>query len=417
MFDKDDRGDGVGRPQPADAPEEMPSPPAEDGYGVCSTEALLEAAEQLHALQVAALREWLAVVAVLDRREAWKADGATDAVGWVMQRFGASRRTAREQVRVAHALAGLPAIASVVADGALGWDQTRHLTAFATPATDTALALDAPGWSAAQLEVMARRSRPLDPFAVAEAERCRSLRARWSTDRTRLRLTAVWPAADGASVLAALDRLVDQTPADPASGRYDPLDARRADALVELAATRRHDDPDPDRATIVVHIDANALAGATDAPAELEDGPTIATETARRLACDARIQPVVDNPIGAPIGVGRTRRSVPAWLLRQLRRRDNTTCRFPGCARHLHLHAHHVHHWAQGGLTNLDNLVLLCHHHHKLVHERGWHLHLDPNGIAIFTTPDGRTVTSHPPHLRSDLRPRLPLPGALPDTG
>ena len=95
---------------------------------------------------------------------------------------------------------------------------------------------------------------------------------------------------------------------------------------------------------------------------ELEDGSALSPETARRLACDAS---VVQN--------GRKTRTIPPALRRALRARDRG-CRFPGCENRRFLDAHHVHHWAKGGETTADNLVLLCRRHHRLVHEGGWHV-------------------------------------------
>ena len=94
----------------------------------------------------------------------------------------------------------------------------------------------------------------------------------------------------------------------------------------------------------------------------------IAAETARRLCCDAGIVPVVDGPNGEPLSVGRRTRSSPPAVRRALSNRDRG-CRFPGCTATQRLHGHHVRHWAEGGETSLDNLVLLCPTHHRLVHE------------------------------------------------
>ena len=85
------------------------------------------------------------------------------------------------------------------------------------------------------------------------------------------------------------------------------------------------------------------------------------SETARRLACDAS---VVRN--------GRKTRTIPPALRRRYAR--DRGCRFPGCENRRFLDAHHVHHWARGGETTADNLVLLCRRHHRLVHEGGWHV-------------------------------------------
>ena len=91
--------------------------------------------------------------------------------------------------------------------------------------------------------------------------------------------------------------------------------------------------------------------------------PAICAESARRLACDASL-----------VSVGRKSRVVPAAMRRALDARDEGRCRFPGCENRRWVDAHHIVHWARGGETKLDNLVLLCSRHHRLVHEGGFGL-------------------------------------------
>jgi hypothetical protein len=123
---------------------------------------------------------------------------------------------------------------------------------------------------------------------------------------------------------------------------------------------------------------------------------------ARRLTCDCRLQLVAEGESG-PIGVGRTRRTIPPWLMRLLRRRDHT-CVFPGCGRRRWLDGHHIRHWAEGGPTDLENLLLTCRHHHKLVHELGWTIRRHPDGTATFIRPNGEVYTVGPPALRAEVR-------------
>ncbi len=99
---------------------------------------------------------------------------------------------------------------------------------------------------------------------------------------------------------------------------------------------------------------------------------------------------------GLPIDVGRTTREIPFRLREALRARDGT-CRFPGCAATRHLHAHHVVHWADGGPTDLSNLVLLCGAHHRFIHAKDWVVELSEDGRATFRPPDA--VTTMPSQL------------------
>ena len=162
---------------------------------------------------------------------------------------------------------------------------------------------------------------------------------------------------------------------------------RAADALALMASEALGRDGDPDRATVVVHVSAEHLATGTG-PAVIDHGPVIAIETARRLACDANWLVTVDGPDGAPLGVGRRTRRIPAWLKRMITERDEG-CRFPGCGRTRWTHAHHIRHWANGGPTDLDNLITLCGYHHRMVHNEGWDIRGKPNGQVDWVNPNG----------------------------
>lgn len=217
----------------------------------------------------------------------------------------------------------------------------------------------------------------------------------WYEDEgTRFGLEAELPADQGVLVAKALSRLADSMAALPGEEGSEGVDARRADAFVTLCSAKMASDPDPDRSTIVVHASLETLAGA-ERNAEIEDGPVIAPETARRLACDGRIQIVAEDEQGDPLRLGRLTRVPSATMLRQLRHRDRE-CRFPGCERRRFTNAHHVRWWSRGGRTDLDNLVLLCTFHHRLVHEGGWIVGLDSTGAVEWRRPNGSTFRAGP---------------------
>jgi len=156
---------------------------------------------------------------------------------------------------------------------------------------------------------------------------------------------------------------------------------------------------------VVVHVDAAVLT-AQAGNAVINDGPPVSAQTARRLACDGRLQVVVDGPDGPTGGSGRTSRTVPPWLSRLVRRRDRG-CRFPGCGRTRWTHAHHRRHWADGGPTDLDNLVQLCSSHHHLIHSANWRIEGEAAGPLRFVRPDGRPLADHPPLLGRRARDHL----------
>jgi hypothetical protein len=103
------------------------------------------------------------------------------------------------------------------------------------------------------------------------------------------------------------------------------------------------------------------------------------------------------------VGIGPVSRTPPPWLLRQLRYRDRG-CTFPGCESRRFLHAHHIEHWGRGGPTDLDNLVLVCTFHHKLVLEYGWGVELDLPGAPSWFRPTGRRYDPGHPELEGPER-------------
>ena len=139
-------------------------------------------------------------------------------------------------------------------------------------------------------------------------------------------------------------------------------------------------------------IPAPPLTG--HAALEDADGLRVSAETARRMACDAGAVVMHHAADGAVLDVGRKTRTIPPALRRALQARDGQ-CRFPGCnARRCD--AHHVRHWADGGKTRLDNLVLLCRRHHRAAHEEGFAVRMDATGEAEFHWPDGRPLPAVP---------------------
>ncbi|HET6771448.1 MAG TPA: HNH endonuclease signature motif containing protein, partial [Actinomycetota bacterium] len=81
-------------------------------------------------------------------------------------------------------------------------------------------------------------------------------------------------------------------------------------------------------------------------------------------------------------------REPSGWMMRQLRYRD-VECRFPGCGARRFTQAHHIRWWEKGGRTDLDNLLLVCTFHHKLVHEYRWTVRRESDGTATWFLPDG----------------------------
>jgi hypothetical protein len=177
--------------------------------------------------------------------------------------------------------------------------------------------------------------------------------------------------------------------------------ARRADALVALCSARIAEDPDPDRATVIIHAQLEGLKDGSGG-CEVEDGPVIDPETVMRLICNARVQTVVEDRDGNVLGLGRLTREPSAWMTRQVRYRDRG-CRFPGCGARRFTEAHHIVWWRDGGRTDLDNLLLICSFHHRLVHEYGWSVRREEMGEVGWFRPDGIRYRAGPsPGDRAD---------------
>ncbi len=126
-----------------------------------------------------------------------------------------------------------------------------------------------------------------------------------------------------------------------------------------------------------------------------EDGLDLAPTAVRRMACDCDLVRVHLDADGCVLDVGRTRRLVTPAIWTALIVRD-PHCAFPGCTRPpVMCHAHHIHHWADGGPTSLDNLVLLCGHHHRTIHHTPWAVRLGRNRqTRVPTTPETRPTTT-----------------------
>ncbi|HET6708121.1 HNH endonuclease signature motif containing protein, partial [Amycolatopsis sp.] len=201
------------------------------------------------------------------------------------------------------------------------------------------------------------------------------------------------------------------------SGRFDDETGTRAHALLDALAERRTGDEGPDfhttpqrygdafsdaldlalnspdlpmqageRAHVTVAVSLADLKSGVG-KATLGDTGTMTAAEARVHACDAMIIPAVLGAKCEPLNLGRLRRLISAGLRRALFLRGRG-CAFPGCHRPpRHCQGHHIRHWADGGPTNLTNLVLTCAHHHRLLHRSGWGVHIATDGLPEFLPP------------------------------
>jgi hypothetical protein len=377
-----------------------------------STLDLMEEAERLGRVVSATLGSLLAVVGELDRRQAWRSEGATSSAAWLTQRLGVAEATGRSWSAVAEKLWDTPHLAQGLRVGALSFDKVRAAVELATPETDATVLRQAQECSVRQLIDLVRANRGTDDEQAESRHEFRYLRF----NDARRAITAQLPEDAYAEVRAAITERAQAFPSDGET-RYDQ---RRADALVDLCrggiggggvtsgssgTTGRSNGGggSPTRLRghsnffVVAHTDLSFLRGGSGR-AEVEQLGLLSREAIRRISCDATVAMALDDAFGHTMYEGRAKRFATEAQRREIQRRDRR-CRFPGCANNIFTDVHHIVHWVDQGPTDLPNLVTLCDHHHHRVHEGQWQMSGNANGILRFVGPSGREMTSRPSPL------------------
>lgn len=400
----------------------------------------------------AATASWLRLVAEFDRRGGWHGIGILSCAHWLAWQCGMGPGVAREHVRVARSLTGLPLIEAAFVEGRLSYSKVRALTRIATPDCEAQLVDFALYATASQTERFCRQWRRADDADAGHPlrEEDELLFQHWYDDDGFVTVKVRMPAEQGAAFLTAVEARaerdtrreraqakkaaagheairaaggsVDREVArrceeDAAVGRVrERTTARRVSALtalVEVGAAHDHRRPgDPPRREVVVHVDAAVLAeDAAAGRAHFEGGPPLTAAQARRVLCEATVVGMIEQG-REPLAVGRRKRRATGAQRRALLRRDGG-CARSGCpeTRIERLHAHHLRHWLFGGPTDLDNLVLLCDVDHGLVHEHDLVLSRR-EGRLVVTGPDGRRLWGSP-----DAAFTTGVDGGVPDAG
>ena len=361
--------------------------------------------DDAHLAACRAERERLRAIVECDRRQLWRNRGCRDHAEFLAGRFGISTWKARRWIGAAYALEHLPLTSHALVTGVLSLDKVVEVTRFATPATEKKLISWARRVRPAAIRARADAATRRSLARVPQAESDRHLKWWWHLDGTGLEIEGRLAPKEGATFIAAVDRvasgLPDAPPPEERSTSPDTctIDQRRADALALLCSGRLANDRDPDRACVVIHAPYESLISES-ANAEIVGGPAIHPRTAQRLACDGRLEVALHGCDDEVVGVGRASREPPRWLRRLVLRRDSHTCTFPGCGMRRFLHTHHIHWWDFGGRTDLENLVTVCTFHHKLVHEYGWRVELR-GCTPIWFRPSGRRFEPGPAPPRS----------------
>jgi len=331
-----------------------------------------------------------------DQRAGFLRNGFENCADWLHWRCDISLSAAREKVRVAHALLELPAISIAFSQGQVAYSKVRGLTRVANHQNEDELLAFALKHTTFQVEQRCRELRYGTDESVIDAQQSferRSLSTCRDPSKGTMTFTVEVPLEQGELINKALDKARDASNMSDPEFAGESWSARQADAFVSLASNylggqcadqfAAHTSDDY---TVTVHVDQSALAKG-------EGRAGLPLESVKRLGCDGSTITVVEDQNGEPLNIGRKTRTVPTAIKRALRARDKG-CRFPGCQNSRIVDAHHIHHWSAGGETSLDNLVLLCGKHHRLVHEGGFRIIRDYQDQWIFTRPDGIAVPS-----------------------
>lgn len=308
------------------------------------------------------------IAAEIERDGIWGATGARSVAALVAWKTGSSPANAHTVMAIARRTAEFPRCVQALREGRLSVDQVGVIAERASDGSDEHYAALAEVASVSQLRT-AIKLEPLpepDPLPDRERSIVRTTNGRSTTWKITL------PKLEAAKFDAALqshqDALIAEWKRDHDDDRRSPnrpplpgaCDAfmRLVEAGWDADVTRR---PHGQHTTVVMHLDVK------DRIAALHLGPLLTDDERQYLTCDATCEVWFERD-GQVIGSGRATRTINRRLRRALEHRD-PTCAVPGCGATRGLHAHHILHWEDGGLTELDNLVLVCPYHHRMHHK------------------------------------------------
>ncbi|WP_281900455.1 HNH endonuclease signature motif containing protein [Phytohabitans aurantiacus] len=367
---------------------------------------LVDALHAAHDAQQMLAATTLHLIREIEGRNLPIAQEAANTAVWLRERLHVSIHTARRTVDLAQALDRRPVLDAALSSGTVNMEQAQivaktvhDLADEASPdmvdLAEKALIAEFAAWEPATFRKAAERILAhVAPEVADEADRRAAERDEKRAQRTRaftltnngdgrFRVTGWLDAEAAAIVNAALDPLckpdLERTPAQ-----------RRADALVEVCrlALRTEQLPDNggDRPQVAVTVPYDVVRKELGV-GQLDTGERLTAEQVRRLACDAHILPIVLGGQGQILDVGQQRRLFTGPLRRALVARDGG-CAFPGCDRPPQwCDGHHIRHWTDGGDTALNNGVLLCGYHHRLIHRGEWEVRMADDGRPEFIPP------------------------------
>jgi len=348
---------------------------------------VVELASAIHAAE----GELTGLIAQLDDADAWHGAGYTSLNHWLGVNAGFTPAEATRRVRIARRSADLPALADAAHQGRISVGLMDRAVRIADPETDAAVAdLCTLVTPAQAMRVMAatrtveadEEQDPEPPDPDVE----RTWLWKWWDDAHRLHIDGCLDAIDGALFESALD-------AARAAGERDVDDAHHVTSVEALGRMTelmldeaRHTGLTRDGTNFAVEVTIDADRGTC------RFGNTHLTDhQAKEVACDCRLHHLIHQS-GIALNMGREVRTATRAQRRALRLRDGG-CAFPGCGQTRFVHAHHIRYWEHQGSTDLDNLVLLCSRHHRLLHEGDYSCVMGADQRPTFLDPNGDPLT------------------------
>ena len=332
------------------------------------------------------------IVREADDEGDWQAAGCSSSAQWLAQISSSDYRTAARITRTSSALRSLPALDHALSTGALTLDQVAAAAEFATPESDAELARVAVGKPPSEIALAARTIVPPKVEDDQELYERRCAEHDLDARAARARLQRPPAARAGRRLRAghlehrqAPARRSTSRPARSSSGSSRPptrSSPSPATAARRAAACRRSP------TTLIVHL-------SDDAPPLLEGaGPT---QPRDRRATRLRRTPPHHQAAAAATSCTHASDAAPPTPSSARCTSAQPHCQYPGCTAARELEAHHLIPVEHGGKTELDNLILLCPRHHKLLHDH--HIHTSGNGEQpAFTDEAGRAITTNQPH-------------------
>ncbi|HET7467744.1 MAG TPA: DUF222 domain-containing protein, partial [Candidatus Dormibacteraeota bacterium] len=318
--------------------------------------------------------------------EVYEEDGSATPIDWMRHHCNLTHGAAADRLKVGQVMERMPESMQALARGEIGFAHVASMARTADAVGDRFqeddLVKQASENSPGKFHHVCRHYRHSADPAGFESEQAVAVENRYLELSTWIDGSTILSGAldpvGGAALRNALEPLARK------SGEHDHRDygQRMADALVDLASGAGNN------VQMQVTASVETLLGLIGAPAaEMEHSQLLSSKSTERIACECNIARVLLDAESVVIDVGRSKRVVSTRMRRALEARDRG-CRWPRCDRPAKWSAaHHVVHWIHGGSTDLDNLVLLCHRHHRMVHEGKWQLVRGDDGEMLAIPP------------------------------